>query len=366
VNPGTRVRWTDANVQTAIATVGQHTALAAGLAAVSEALGFEVTRSGIDCALRKSGLGTAFSYLGKSPRPIPPVMHRDTERMPVAPAVELPDDSHTTMPEPDRTFVERPTPIGWTTDKPVERILFIPDCHFPFVDRTAWAIMLECARRFAPHRIIQLGDFVDCLTVSSHSKDTRRLSQLGDEIASANEALDDLDALGAEHRHMTEGNHENRLYRYLCDRAPALLDSVNVETLLRLRERGWTWSRFGKSFQIGNLYVTHSVNGQAGESAHHRAGQRFQRSVVIGHTHRIASKVFGNVAGDRHLAHMFGWLGAELDASYNHDAEKSAMWAHGFGLGWLLPDGTVHAQAVPIIGGQAVVNGDLVGIARSA
>lgn len=279
----------------------------------------------------------------------------------------LPGADHE-KPEADRQHVDHeaePTTCArWTTSKPMERILFIPDCHFPYVDRAAWAVMLRCAEIFKPHRIVQMGDFVDCFTVSDHSKDPRRGTQLEAELVASNEALDELDALGAEHKHITWGNHENRLYRYLCDRAPALLDTVRIEKLLRLDERGWTHSAFGTSFRIGNLYVTHSVNGQAGENAHHRAGARFQKSVVIGHTHRIAHKVFGNVTGERFTASMFGWVGQELEATYNHDAEKSAMWSHGFGIGYMLPSGDVHVQVVPIVGRHAVLNGEIVGIER--
>lgn len=295
-----------------------------------------------------------------------------TERQPTVIIVDdeatddAPSEPAPAMPAADRYHVDRsaePTTCArWTTSKPIERILFIPDCHFPYVDRVAWAVMLRCAWIFKPHRIIQMGDFIDCFTVSDHSKDPRRGTQLEAELVATNEALDELDALGAAHKHITWGNHENRLYRYLCDRAPALLETVRIEKLLRLDERGWTHSAFGTSFRIGNLYVTHSVNGQAGENAHHRAGQRFQKSVVIGHTHRIAQKVFGNVSGERFSASMMGWLGLELEATYNHDAEKSAMWAHGFGIGYLLGSGDVHVQVVPIVGRHAILNGEVVGI----
>lgn len=267
--------------------------------------------------------------------------------------VEIVDDRQT---NPPPALEEEPT-LSELDGEGIERILIVPDCHHPYADPGAWRLMLKCARIFRPDRIVVLGDFVDFYAVSDHDKDPRRGSQLDAEVKVANEALDDLDAIGAAHRHFCEGNHENRLYRYLQRHAPALLDTCDVQSLLRLPERGWTFSRYGQHHRIGDLWFTHAVNGAAGRLAHHRAGATFQRSVVIGHTHRIATTAYGNVVGDRYMASMFGWLGSAVDASYCHDAEKAASWALGFGLGWKLASGAVHVQAVPIVQYEAMVCG---------
>ena len=333
-------KWTPEVIDAAVGVLGRHTTSVAAAAEMG------ITIAALKNGFSRAGRGALGAYL------------RPTRGPTFGGTAPVVDDIPVT--------VDEPLGAGWRVVEPVERILFIPDAHFPHVDRVAWGCMLQCARRFRPHRIVQLGDFLDCHTVSSHSRDPRHGTQLADEIASANEALDELDALGATHKHLVEGNHETRLSRYLKDKAPALLDSMQIEKLLRLEERGWTFSHFGQSFKVHDTYITHSVNGQAGESAHHRAGQRFQRSVVIGHTHRLAQKVFGNVVGDHYTATMLGWLGQAVDASYNHDAEKSAMWAHGFGVGYLMPDGTVQVVPVPIVRGRAVLNGEIIEMVRAA
>lgn len=303
----------------------------------------------------------------------------DDEPPPTLPSGEIPvyvdeggsaDNHPTTPPSPrgradDLQIANRPG-VGWEACEPEERILLVPDAHHPYVSRKAWGLMLQVARRFRPDRIVVLGDFIDALPVSDHSRDPRRGGQLQQEIDAANEALDELDALGAKHRMFCEGNHETRLYRYLCDRAPALLDTVQVERLLRLQERGWSFHRYGTSVSVGDLWITHAVNGQAGANAHERAARTHMRSVVLGHTHRIGYKVFGDVFGNRYQATMVGWLGEELEASYSHTAEKTANWAHGFGLAYKSKSGHVHVTPVPILGDSAVVHGELVSLSRGA
>jgi len=291
------------------------------------------------------------------PNSQPPVEIVHDEPPETLPSLQIPvycEEPATPAPQPA---------IGWTVEEPVERIIFVPDAHFPHVDRVAWGVMLAAARRFRPDTIVVLGDFVDCFTVSQHRKDPRRGTQLEDEIDSAKEGRAELDALGAKRKVFIQGNHETALYRYLCDRAPALLDSVHIEQLLGLPQNGWEFVKHGTSFRIGDLYVTHDVNGTAGANAHEKAARTHMRSCIVGHTHRIGYKVFGNTHGERFLALHVGWLGSPLEATYSHDAEKSANWAHGFGIGWKLASGRVIVQPVPIVDRAAVVDGAVVRMA---
>lgn len=348
---GKTQRWTPERVAELAAVLGRSSSLGGGLAEASQVFGFDVNRTMADCALKRAGYGTAHSLVGRAP---------EVE-------VDIPvdwDEPHPADDEPATLPGSQPVPVGWAFEAPLERILFIPDCHFPYVDRLAWALMLQCARRFRPHRIVVLGDFLDFYMVSDHDKDPRRVSQLADEVAEGNAALDELDALGADKRHFIAGNHEARLSRYLTTRAPALLDTVKLEELLHLGERGWTYTPFLESLRIGDLAATHACEN-AGMNAHRQAAGLFMGSVVIGHTHRIAVDQFG-AHGRSHTASMFGWLGSAPEATYLSTARKARYWSLGFGLGWMAADGTVHTQAVPIVDYTAVVNGEVVRLARAA
>lgn len=240
----------------------------------------------------------------------------------------------------------------------MERILIVPDCHHPYVDQTAWSVLLAAGKRFKPDRIIVLGDFWDGYCISQHRKDPNRNRLLETEIEACNKALDQLDALGAKHKHFLQGNHEESLERYLADRAPELFNMVQFPKLTRLKERGWSWTPYRQMIRVGKVYYTHDV-GSAGPKAHEAAEADVQSNVVIGHTHRAAMTYTGNASGARHVAMMSGWLGDPAKAEYLHRAKKTRFWQHAFSIGYREPSGVTHFQLVPIIKGKACVNGKL-------
>lgn len=74
----------------------------------------------------------------------------------------------------------------------VERILVIPDSHFPFVSQEAWATVMKAGRAFRPDRIIHLGDLWDFYAISFHPKSPDRKTNLEAEIKSGCDALDEM------------------------------------------------------------------------------------------------------------------------------------------------------------------------------
>jgi predicted phosphodiesterase len=126
----------------------------------------------------------------------------------------------------------------------LERILFVPDSHHPYADMRAWRTMLKAARVFKPDRVVVLGDFLDCASISHHSKDPTRVAGFQNEVNAANRALDDLERLNAKNYHFVEGNHEFWLPRYLQAKAPELcgLAGLSIPGLLGLGRRGWTYT----------------------------------------------------------------------------------------------------------------------------
>lgn len=247
----------------------------------------------------------------------------------------------------------------------IERIGILPDTHHPYVDKRAWRVFLQAMRRFKPHRLICLGDFGDFYTVSAHRKSPDGLQRLQTEINACSKALDELDALGAKHRYFVMGNHEDRLARYIADRAPELHGlkiggaSLDVEGLFDLKRRGWQVTPYGGVCRVGKVYYAHDPSG-AGQNAHYQAGIKMGHSVVHGHTHRAATAYMGNITGERRIAMMAGWLGDVRKASYVHKVPQTHSWMHAFAIGFMEADGVTHLQLVPIMRGRACVNGELI------
>lgn len=231
----------------------------------------------------------------------------------------------------------------------LEPVLFVPDAHHPFADMQAWRLLLKVGRVLKPKHLVVLGDIADFYAVSSHSKDPGRRAALIEEVAYVNARLDELDRLGAKNKLMVEGNHCDRLGRYLADKAPELFGLVSTQDLLRLRERGYAFAPYKHALRLGKLWITHDV-GTAGRYATYKALDTFQHSSITAHTHRLSYVVEGNATGEQKLSATFGWLGSADQISYMHRFNVLKNWALGFGVGYLHPSrGVVYVTPVPIV-----------------
>lgn len=239
----------------------------------------------------------------------------------------------------------------------LQRTLFVPDSHRPYHDQRAWSLMLKVGRAFKPELLVTMGDLADFYGVSSHSKDPKRALRLDEEVADVNVALDELDSLGAKRRIYLGGNHEDRLTRYLRDRAPELFPFIDIPSLFRLKQRGWQYVPYRKHIRIGKLYLTHDI-GVAGRYAVFRCLEAFEHSVVTGHTHRLAYVVEGNATGERKVSAQFGWLGDIKQVDYMTQVKVIKDWALGFGVGYLhRTTGVAYLVPVPIVNYSCVVEG---------
>lgn len=248
-------------------------------------------------------------------------------------------------------------------DNVLRPMLIVSDAHRPFHDQRAWDLMMEVGRDLKPQNIVSIGDFADFYSVSSHSKDPSRVNQLDKELEDVKGGLDELEALDAEDYDYIEGNHEDRLKRYLQDKAPELFGVMDTASLLDLNNRGWRFTPYKDFIEIGKVHYTHDV-GVAGRNAVYKALEKFMHSVVTGHTHRLQYVVEGTATGESKLSAMFGWLGDASKVDYMHRVNVNTNWALGFGVGYMHPDtGVNYLVPVPIVkaGSQysVMVNGRL-------
>jgi hypothetical protein len=242
-----------------------------------------------------------------------------------------------------------------------EPVLIVPDVHRPFHNKKAWGLMLKVARQLRPKHIVTIGDFADCYAVSDHDKSPRRANRFEEEVADAEDGLDELDALGATNKLYIAGNHEDRLTRYLM-KHQALWGVVSIPKLFRLQERGWKYTPYKHHTRIGKVFFTHDV-GVASRNAIFRSLDLYQHSVVTGHTHRFASVVEGTALGKACKgAWSFGWLGNVEAVEYMCLAKARASWALGFGIGQHDPDtGYMYMTPIPILPDYSCcVNGKVV------
>lgn len=241
---------------------------------------------------------------------------------------------------------------------PLEPVLIVSDAHIPYHSAVWWDLLLQVGRHLRPQHIVIIGDFADFYSVSDHDKDPDRANRMDAELAEVDKRLDELDALGARDKLYIEGNHEDRLRRYLM-KHPQLARVVSTEKLLKLKERGWEFVPYKRHAARGAVHFTHDV-GAAGRNAVFRVLDTYQHSVVSGHTHRLQYIVEGTATGECKISATFGWGGDVEQVDYMCLAKARKDWALGFGIGYLEPlSGCVYLVPVPIVDGTCVVNGRL-------
>lgn len=237
--------------------------------------------------------------------------------------------------------------------------LIVPDVHCPYHDQHAWDLMLEAGKTISPDAIVVMGDLLDCYTVSRHSKDPARAGTLDKEVAAAREMLDQLDSLGAKEKVYLEGNHEQRLVRYIQDKAPELFGIFDLPKLLHLADRGWEWVAYRDHKRRGAVHFTHDT-GHSGRYAVYRSLDVYQHSVATVHTHRMALVVEGNAVGEPKVSAQFGWLGDVDKIDYMHRATAKKNWALGFGIGYTdAQTGHTWLTPIPIVDYRCVIEGKL-------
>ena len=246
--------------------------------------------------------------------------------------------------------------------KPLSRIFLWPDTHAPWEDKVAFRAAIRALRAFKPDHLVIMGDFGDFYNVSRHVKSPEKSLRFFDEIKKVKARLKEIKkAAGRAKCHFVCGNHENRLLKLLADKCEEVFEFITIPGVLGLDEMGFSYTSYGDHLCLGKLIITHDI-GHAGETAHRISLRKAGMSIAIGHTHRIGLVVEKQLmTGDTITGAALGWLGDESAMTeYMPLAKVKRFAVHGFGVAYLLGDGTPIIVPVPIVGGQCVVEGKLI------
>lgn len=243
----------------------------------------------------------------------------------------------------------------------LETVIAVPDFHAPFHDELAVSTCVEAVREMRPDHLVFLGDGVDSYDISDFPRDPARKHKYKEEVASANEVLDRFDRLRVPDVRYCEGNHDQRLARFIAKRAPELYGMLDISEELRMRERRWQWIPYGEVTTIGRFRFSHEF-GSCGKYAAAQALAGVRHCIVFGHTHRAQCEYGGLADGERHVAWSAGWLGdyEALAFSYKKKWQARREWTHGFMWITLDETGCGWAQFVPILEGRCVVDGHVI------
>jgi metallophosphoesterase superfamily enzyme len=239
--------------------------------------------------------------------------------------------------------------------------VIVSDLHAPYHNAQSWAVCLKAIKVLKPERIVVIGDFADCYSVSSFDKDPSRSSDFEHEIDLAAKELRKLCELADGDVDYCEGNHEFRLVKYLQRKAKELHRSLNIRDRLLQGIRGVRWVPYRQHIRVGKVMYTHDV-GHAGVYAGRHTLSACGHNVVFGHTHRGGIVVDGDHTGDRRFSLNVGWMGDSAQVDYMHQI-KTKDWTQGFGYVYTDPrSGLVWPAFVPIMAGHCYVAGKWISV----
>lgn len=356
--------WSANDYDAARLALGRHKRVTDALPEISRALGRNVAERSLAAAFTLIGerpgqhIGSRSPFL-PSPLPVSGLSARASSFDPPKPEPSLGTDPVSKRYEPrihGGAAAKAPT---HTPDAKLTKILIIPDMHHPYADELVWKTILAAVREMRPDIVVIIGDFCDFYSVSFHAKDPARGSKLRAELDYCNDALNELSALGVERVIYVEGNHENRLARWVAERAPELFRMLTVQELLGIEKRGWEWVPYKSWITIGKMSYTHDVE-RCGINAGRQSLIDFGGNLTFGHSHRGSTTYVGTLEDGQHVCLNVGHGSDYTKVDYRNQARAKRDWQHGFGWQVQTSDGATWCQFVPILSGRCVVDGKLI------
>lgn len=239
----------------------------------------------------------------------------------------------------------------------VKTYILAADLHYPVLDRSAWAAVMDYIRHNHIDGFVWMGDQLDMAEISHWNKSKplyRKQGSLAANLEGFNkEILDPLDkALPANAEKVwITGNHERFITIDLIEEQPELDGMLSLDKVLHLPERGYKMIGLGGHHQIGHLYEIHGDQVGGGMNPAKKVVDTWCQSVVMGHVHTLAQYTKASPAHDKKR-----WTGTVLpclsETNPGYGRGRANTWLTGFGLVVVRPDDSYNLFPVVITDGQ--------------
>lgn len=205
------------------------------------------------------------------------------------------------------------------------KILFLNDIHVPYHCIKSVRAAISYAKKKQVNGVILNGDSADFYQLSKFSRNPSK-ANLREEIELMQDFLKELRRhFPSEKIIFKTGNHENRLHRYIYDKAPELygIEALSLYELLKLKELNIDYIHSEQNIHIGKLRCIHGHEYGGGGGINVARGMRLKANanVIFGHFHKTQS-----------------------DFSQNMDGEIHGSWAVGCGLSLQIKTGLPTIQ----------------------
>lgn len=229
------------------------------------------------------------------------------------------------------------------------------DLHYPNVNFKIFHAFVTFISKLKPDMLVLNGDISDFYSICSFDKNPTKANQIKEE-------LDGLQidiftplrkAMGKGIISATEGNHEDRLRRYMWNNASALatLPTMTIQALYQVEKFNIFYHQ-EDMIKLGSLMVTHGhiIRSQSGLTAKAHF-ERHGTSIVVGHCHRLGAYYKTDIHGT-HGA----WEGGCL-CNFQQDFDKYPNWQHGWLVVKVWANGLFNVETVTIVNDECYVYG---------
>ena len=236
------------------------------------------------------------------------------------------------------------------------KIGVISDAHWPFHDLRrdgdgnysgAYLTAIEWLRNCGIDTLLLNGDMMDCYNLSSHEKVENNRSWKW-ELDAARVMVKHLRQFFGDKVRIVyrEGNHEERLKRYLAQKAKELEGTIVLEEMLGLHEQGIEWVDERAKVKAGKLWIDHGHEWFGGGGVNPARNYRMKAvdNVMVGHVHKTSTDLFRRPLDGTFIA---GWsVGCLCDLNPRYAPRNN--WNHGVALVELEAQGnfTVHNKVI--------------------
>jgi calcineurin-like phosphoesterase family protein len=288
---------------------------------------------------------------------------------PVNEAAEALNQTTALRPEIVPLNIEVPPPVlASVSDSTTITALLYGDIHFPHQDDEGLSIVRQIAFLLQPDVLCNMGDMLDCTSLSRFDKDPAALESIQDEIDLARVHLAQMRQLSPLSRVvLLEGNHEDRLRRTLwgmkgeasvLNKLTKFQELMTWPALLDLDALGVEFVPYGQQSKFDFLpkFILKHGDTVRGYSAYTARGEmeKYNFSGASGHTHRLGQYF----RRDRNGAHV--WIETGCCCSLTPQYVADPNWQNGcVVLTFERETGAVHAELINIVNGMAVWRGNV-------
>lgn len=236
----------------------------------------------------------------------------------------------------------------------IKKVLIGYDVHLDTKVPKVYKLFKQFVADFKPNEIILGGDFMDVSALSAWDYDKKRKMEGRRYIKEYELANKELDFLQKHTKKIIylEGNHENRVQRYL-DKNPEMEGIIEVPIVLNLKKRNIEYLKMNTYYHLGHIYFTHGL--YTNEFHAKKTLMNVGKNIVTGHLHTNQTYMMSMMFQKPIMAYSMPCL---CNKSPDYLKNRPSNWMSGFGVMYIdTKTGLFNLYVVNIIKNEFIWNG---------